>query len=593
MKKHLPILRFFKAHKILGAALIIVLAGGGYYAYGALTKKGAETRYVLGTVEKGAVIVSLSGSGQVSASNQVDIKPKVGGDIVKVSVVNGQEVKAGDVLFRIDARDAEKSVRDAEANLRSAEIAHEKLLQPADALALTQSENTLARATESRAEAVDNLKKAYDDGFNNVANAFLDLPAVMTGMQDTLYSSSPSLGGSGQWNIDYYAGAIEQYNPLAMQYRSDTNTKFSAARVSYDTTFAEYKRVTRLSDTASLEALIDHAYETTRSIADAVKSANNLIQLYKDELTQRNAPRSSLADTHLASLNSYTGMTNSHLLSLLSVRTTIRTSKEAIVNADRSIAENTESLRKLKAGADALDIASSELSVQQRRNALLDAREKLADYYVRAPFDGTVAKLNVAAGDAVTSGTAAVTFITKQQIAEISMNEVDAAILKPGQKATLTFDAIEGLTITGRVKEVDAVGTVTQGVVTYAAKIVFDAQDARVKSGMSVSASIVTDIRQDVLTVPNGAIETQGTISYVKVFDKEPAASTDGVQGVVSAIPPRMQEVTLGLSNDTITEIISGLAEGTIIVTRTVAPTAATAQSAPSLFGGGGGVRIR
>ena len=98
--------------------------------------------------------------------------------------------------------------------------------------------------------------------------------------------------------------------------------------------------------------------------------------------------------------------------------------------------------------------------------------------------------------------------ITKQKIAEISLNEVDAAKVKVGQKVTLTFDAIDGLSITGEVSEIDALGTVSQGVVTYGVKIAFDTQDERVKSGMSVSAAIITDVKQNVLLVPNAAVKS-------------------------------------------------------------------------------------
>jgi HlyD family secretion protein len=94
------------------------------------------------------------------------------------------------------------------------------------------------------------------------------------------------------------------------------------------------------------------------------------------------------------------------------------------------------------------------------------------------------------------------TLITKQKIAQVSLNEVDITKIKSGQKVNITFDAIENLNITGQVLDVDLVGTVSQGVVSYNVKIGLDIDDERIKSGMSVSASIITDIRQDVVSVP-------------------------------------------------------------------------------------------
>ena len=65
----------------------------------------------------------------------------------------------------------------------------------------------------------------------------------------------------------------------------------------------------------------------------------------------------------------------------------------------------------------------------------------------------------------------------------------DFLTIKVGDKATLTFDAVTDLSISGQVAEIDTVGTVSQGVVSYALKIAFDTQDTRVKPGMTVSAA--------------------------------------------------------------------------------------------------------
>ncbi|MDO8555204.1 MAG: efflux RND transporter periplasmic adaptor subunit [bacterium] len=573
-------------HKIISALAIIALAGTGYWIFKTTTSASGETRYITATAQKGTIVASISGSGQVSASNQVDLKPRASGDVVYVGVQNGQEVKAGTLIAQLNAQDAQKAARDAEVNLQSAKLSLEKLQKPADSLSVTQAENSLARAKESKQNSEDNLQKNYDNVFNTISNAFLDLPAVMAGLQDVLYSNTTGLGANGQQvNIDYYADAIAKYNATARQFKDDAANKTKTARTAYDTNFNDYKSASRFSDTNTIESLMNKTYETTKNIAEAVKSANNLIQFYKDTLAQRNVAISPVADTQLSILNSYTGKTNNHLTNLLTAKDTLQNNKDAIVNANRTIAENTESLAKLKSGADSLDIQSSQLTIRQRENALLDAKEKLADYFVRAPFDGTIAKLDVKKADSVTSATAVATMVTRQKLAEISLNEVDVSKIKIGQKTTITFDAVEGLSITGKVVEIDTVGTVTQGVVTYNVKLGFDTQDDRIKPGMSASANIITDVKQDVIVAPNSAVKSQNGASYVEIFDNALTAAQNN-QGVVSPTLPRQQMVETGISNDTSTEIISGLTEGEQIVTRTIsANSTQTAQQAPSIFG--------
>ena len=73
-------------HKIAAAVIILLAAVGGYYGYKAFSGNSAQINYVTAAVEKGTLIVSVSGSGQVSVSNQIDVTAKTSGDVVYVGV---------------------------------------------------------------------------------------------------------------------------------------------------------------------------------------------------------------------------------------------------------------------------------------------------------------------------------------------------------------------------------------------------------------------------------------------------------------------------------------------------------------------------
>ena len=66
-----------------GIALILIV-GVGYFGYGKIFSNDGAVRYATAQVQNGTLIVSISGSGQVSASNQVDVKPKASGEITAV-----------------------------------------------------------------------------------------------------------------------------------------------------------------------------------------------------------------------------------------------------------------------------------------------------------------------------------------------------------------------------------------------------------------------------------------------------------------------------------------------------------------------------
>lgn len=574
-------------HKIITGIVLVFAIFAGYKVYAALTSTSTAPRFVLANVERGTIISTVSGSGQVSTSNSIDIKPKVGGQIISLPTKEGSAVVRGQVIARIDATIAQKSLRDAEVNLASAKLALQKIQKAADPLTLTQSQNALDRARISKQNAEDSLLKTYDDSFNSISNAFLDLPGTISGMHDLLFTTSNQLGGANVNNIDYYSSSAAVFDQRGLAYGKDTDSKYHIALEKYTKNFEDYKALDRSASTSTIEAMLTESYITALAISDAVKSANNLIQFYEDQFTQHNQKIPTLAGTQLSTLNTYMGTTNTHLTDLLAMQTSIKTDKNTINDASRSINEDEQSLAKLRLGSDPLDIASAELTVTQKQNALLDAETALADYTVRAPFDGTLSKLSVKLSDPSGSATTIATIISNQKLADLSLNEVDAAKVAVGQKSNLKFDAIDRLSISGVVASIDTVGTVAQGVVTYTVKIAFDTQDERIKSGMSVNAMIDTKVKTDVLKILSSAVKSQGNNSYVEMFDF-PLPVISGKEGEISAILPRKQPIVVGITDDTTTEIVSGLKEGDQVVTKTVTSTTATKAAAPSLLGGGG-----
>ncbi len=571
--------KYALAHKAVSAIVAVVVLWGGWSLYSRITSTSGVTHYALGTVTKGTVIASVSASGQVSTTQQLDLKPKVTGEILYVGVTPGQHVTAGTLIAEIDPTDAEKAVRDAQANLDSAELSLQKIKEPADTLTMTQSQNALDQSQTA-------LAQAYSTTETDITTTFIDIPDIVTGLQDVVEGTEAN---HSQWNIDYYRNQAQAFNISASSYRDDAYNAFTAAQVAYNSAITDYKNTDlATANTATVERLLKETNDTTKAIATAVKSAAALIQFYKDQLSSNGQTLTPVATTQLSQLNGYTGKLGTHLSALLS-------DVNALAADAQNLTEKQQSLQKTQGGADPLDIQSQELSVTKSQNALLDAQNTLSNYYIRAPFAGTIASVAVNKYDQAGS-TAVASLITQKQIATLSLNEVDAAKIMLGQKATLTFDAIDSLTLTGTVAEIDPVGTVTQGVVSYTVKIGFDTQDTRVKPGMTVNASIQTAIHTDVLTVPSSAVKTQNSASYVQVFT--PALTyTGAVGGVVSATAPGRVDVQVGLSDDTNTEITSGLKEGDQIVTRTITgtqtatPTTSSGSSRGG-FGGGGGIRL-
>ncbi len=543
-------IKHIRDRKILSGILALFLIVGGYFGYKYFFGSAVETRYVTAKAQTGTLIISISGSGQVSASSQINIKPKTSGDVIYVGVKNGQEVWAGMLMASLDARDGQKQVRDAQANLESAKISLEKL---------KQSSADIAKITE--------------DSFNDVSNAFLDLPVLISDAEVIILGST--ISPPNQSNAGFYKDFIN-INDTTNRDRigiiiTAAQNDYADARAKYDKVFLLYKDTNRYADSQAIIALLDKTVELNKSLAQALKSEKNILDFIADYASANSKIVPSLLNSYQTTLRTDIGKTNGFISTLIDTQNALKTAP--------------------------LDIQSSELSIKQRENALLDAQEKLADYFVRAPFNGIIGELQLQKGDSVSPGAVLGVLVTKQKLAEISLNEVDVAKIKIGQKATLTFDAIPDLTIAGQVAEIDAIGTVSQGVVTYKVKIAFDTQDERVKTAMSVSAAIITDIKQNVLLIPNSAVKSQGNAHYAEIIEGEDAvtAASANTSGAVLKNTPRKQTVEVGFSNDESTEIISGLKEGDLITVRTTSSSVKTPTTQPSSglripgLGGGGG----
>lgn len=403
-------MRFIFQHKIISGIIIIILAGGGYYFYGASANNKNETRYFLSTAEKGTLIVSVSGSGNIEAVDSSDVSSDISGEIESVKVSLGDKVGEGQIIAVI--KNDELGIKEESA----------------------KSSLNLAKEAVSKAK-LDRAQKYQD------------------------------------------------YYDLKQKQKSDP------------------------------------------------ESISNL---------------------------------------------DIKISAQKVRDAD-------------------LAIKSAEIKVKEANLALDQAKENAAARMIKAPISGIITALNTKTGDelgaASSSSVRSLMTITdlEKLFAKVSLNEVDMAKVKLDQKATLSFDAIEDLTLTGIVSEIDSLGSVAQGVVSYTVKIMLDSIDSRIKPGMTVSAAIVTDVETDAVMIPNGAVKSNNGSFYIEMSDEKlpEILASDSANGIILNNPPRRLTVEAGLSNDTQTEIISGLKAGDQVIVRTSSSsTSRTTNQAPSLFGG-------
>lgn len=331
-------------------------------------------------------------------------------------------------------------------------------------------------------------------------------------------------------------------------------------------------------DPEEAEAATTKAYAGYLSAKDAVQRAtvsllrarNNLAELEDTYADQRSHPA--------------TGATQQ------------KVTKTDIAEAKADVASARTSLYSAKANRSS---ASQDYSDAQ------DAEDELV---VTASVDGTVYSLDIEEGDSVSprsggssgsstggssaggssmsgsssssgSGTSSSPLSLIEDGAlcvQLTVNEVDLPSLKLGQRADITVDAFEDLTLTGKVIEIAKTGTSSSGVVTFEVWLSIDVPDARLRESMTAAGTIVTQVVDDAVMVASGAVDSDTQGDYVMVMKS-------------GATTPTRVDVTTGVTNDTSTQILSGLAEGDLVVTSS--SDSSTSGSSGSGSGGTGNDR--
>ncbi len=187
--------------------------------------------------------------------------------------------------------------------------------------------------------------------------------------------------------------------------------------------------------------------------------------------------------------------------------------------------------------------------------SLESAELNLEKALIVSPFDGVVTDVAITEGREITAAMLASPAITVISTGEMELSgfidEIDVPAVEVGQAAIISFDALPDEEVSGKVVFVSLVSTVRAGVISYAATMSLEDNVTGLRDGMSATAEVIIERRDDVLLIPNRAI--RGTLENPKVV-----VLVDGQQ--------EEREITLGLTDGINTEVLSGLQEGEQVV---------------------------
>ena len=218
---------------------------------------------------------------------------------------------------------------------------------------------------------------------------------------------------------------------------------------------------------------------------------------------------------------------------------------------------------KAQIGVDSAKLKQARAQVQQSQASLKQLEEQLSYTTIVAPMDGVILSRDVEIGDAVSSilvlGSNATLVMTEGDINEVyvqgKVDEADIAHVYMAQPARIKVESFRDRIFQGKVTKIAPLGVEKDNVTTFEVRVSIDNPGGELKANMTANAEIILDEHKGVLMVPESAV----------MYDKEKKASVE--------IPDKKQKdgkhkvaVTVGLSNGSVTELLSGLKEGDQVV---------------------------
>ncbi|MFL5807013.1 MAG: HlyD family secretion protein [Roseiflexaceae bacterium] len=510
--------------KYIIGLIVLALLGGGAYLY----------------LGRGAADVAAPQTAQaapaVEASNQTIAEAKVvpirsaalslasGGMVAEVLVKEGDQVKAGQVLARLDDADLKLNLEQARVDLKQARADEQALVKGATPEQIAAAKARIAQAQGQYQQAAGSVTKAdiaaaranlaaakarlaaLDAGHTDARTAELALQQAQTQLQarrDQLSAAKTDAQLQMEQRVHDLTGAQSAYatakhnweyvqesgrDPSLVTINPQSGKKShlkldDKQKQQYHDAYVQAEAAMHSAEAAVRQAQVD--YDAARQAeASGIQAAEQDVAGTQDQLDELRAggdsqqlatARAQVAGAQ-AELNRLTGASRSGDL-------------EA---AQAGVAITEAELARITADPDAGELARAEAAIARAELAIKQAQRAIDLATLTAPFAGTIASLDLKVREYIAPGAPVVQLadINGWQIETADLTELNVVSVHEGDAVTVTFDAIPELKLPGTVSRIKGFGENRQGDITYKVVVAPDQQDARLRWNMTATVSI-------------------------------------------------------------------------------------------------------
>jgi len=335
--------------------------------------------------------------------------------------------------------------------------------------------------------------------------------------------------------------------------------------------------ITKVEVKSKASGIVEKLYV---DINDRVRKGQELAQLDQQEIeAQVEAQRAQLAASE-ANVGTYQANIEQDKVNAaapdlpmykLTLDRNLQMAKDGIVsqqalddaNRDYLAALNKRDGAHAQIGVDTARLKQARAQVLEAQASLKQLEEQLSYTTIVAPMDGVILSRDVEKGDAVSSilvlGSTATLIMTEGDTTQVyvqgKVDEADIAHVYMNQPARIKVESFRDRIFYGKVTKIAPLGVEKDNVTTFEVRVSIDNPGGELKANMTANAEILLNEHKNVLTIPENAVIYDGLKNAsVEIPDKR---QKDGKRKI---------PIKVGLSNGSVTEVLSGLKLGDQVV---------------------------
>ena len=526
--------------KVIPIVIVIILLGGGYWAFRALSaKKEAQQQAELSKQDIQAVEViaarrgdierTFTFTGTLEAKNKAGVVAKIGGKVNRVYVQEGDFVRSGQLLVGLERADllaqrdqARAAIQAAEARLKQAQTG-ETLQSAQTDTDIENAEAAVAAAEAQREQARTNLELSIsqtdlsaEQAQQQLEQARARLQALETGARHQEIEIARQRVEQAKANLETAEANLERARKL-LAAGAISQQQFDATQLQFDTALSQYETAEQQLDMTE-EGPRSEEIQIAQAQVNQVQSAVALAQANRNQVQIREQQLKAAGEA-------------------------VRQAQANLRLAHASTARNQVSQQETEAARSALS---------QTRANLKYLNAQISYTYVRSPISGYVVKRSVEPGEAAIPGVSLINIVDNRKlhlrssIAEGRINKVSV-----GQPVTIQIDLLPDAEFTGTIQ--DIIPAADPQSRTFEVKVEVPNSQGLLMAGTFARATVVVQRQAGVVVVPRDTVLEDEEGEYGLIVE----------DGVV-----QRQAVVTGLNNETDVAIIDGLSEGTKIIAR-------------------------